>query len=269
MTAPGAGCYAFQTRQPELGELRTAFNRAGFGMLVTEPSLALPRLETQLDGNGNTVAAYVPPTLLKAIAWTESSWRHAAYEVQRGASGRTLSSSSCAYGIMQVLTDMQVTGQPTPRQEMIGGDFRSNIAAGARLLVEKWNLAPSPLPVVRARSPVVLEDWYYAVWAYHCYGERCGEVGLHDNPDDPALPWPRPAYNSPEQLSSGGRFSRADYPYQELVYGLIQYPPRADGTPIWQPLPVVLPPPGSVTHPSPHDFDRPRMTLDPTLSGDP
>lgn len=262
-------CYAFQTRQPDLAELRVAFNRAGFGRLIPDASFAMPALETQADGDGAPTAAYVPPTLLKAIAWTESSWRHAAYEVQRGATGRTLSSTSCAFGIMQILTDMQITERPTARQELIGNDYRYNIAAGTRILADKWNLAPSLLPVVRPRDPKALENWYYALWAYHCYGERCTELGLHDNPDDPALTWPRPVFNSQEQLSSRGRFTRADYPYQELVYGVILNPPRADGTPIWLPLPVTLPPPGSVSHPTPKAFEQMGQTLDPTRAEDP
>lgn len=263
------GCYSFQTRQPELAELRTAFNRAGFGQLVMDPTFALPQLETQPDGDGGLVPGYVPPTLLKAIGWAETSWRHAGYEVQRGATGRTITSSSCAFGVMQILTEMQIRNQPTARQTAIGTDYRFNIAAGARVLAEKWNLAPSVTPVVRSRFPQALEDWYYAVWAYHCYGERCGQLGLHDNPDDPALTWPRPIYNSPEQLASGTRFTRADYPYQELVFGLIQHPPRADGQPIWQPLPVRLPAPGAVSYPSPKPIERPGMTLDPTRPDDP
>jgi hypothetical protein len=263
-------CHSFQTRQPEVAELRAAFNRAGHGQTPSgDPSFALPALETAPDGDGNPTPGYIPPTLLKAIAWAETTWRHAGYEVPRGQTGRTVTSSSCAFGLMQVLTDMQIRDQPTARQTLIGTDYRHNLAAGARILAEKWNLAPAVTPVVRPRQPSALEDWYYAVWAYHCYGERCTQLGLHDNPDDPVHTWPRPAYNSPEQLASGGRFTRADYPYQELVYGLIQHPPRIDGQPVWRALPVKLPPQGTVSFPSPRPFDRPGMTLDPTLPGDP
>lgn len=269
MAVPRRTCHGFQARQPELAELRSAFNRAGFGTLVTDPSFALPKLETQSEGDGGGVSGYIPPTLLKAIGWAETSWRHAGYEVQRGMTGRTLTSTSCAFGVMQVLTDMNIVERPTPRQELIGMDFRHNIAAGARILGEKWNLAPAVIPVVKPRNPSTLEDWYYAVWAYHCFGERCTELGLHDNPDDPALPWPRPMYNSSEQLSSGGRYTRADYPYQELVYGLIQHPPKADGVPIWRALPVTLPAPGSVSHPEAKGFERSGTTLDPTRAEDP
>ena len=272
MAMPSAtprACYSFQTRQPDLVELRQAFNRAGHGRLVAEEGFALPQLETQPDGDGNPVPGYIPPTLLKAIAWTESSWRHAAYEVPRGMTGRTLTSSSCAFGVMQILTDMDIRGEPTARQALVGREYRYNVAAGARILAEKWNLGPSALPVVRPRQPQILEDWYFAVWAYHCYGARCTQLGLHDNPDDPALTWPRPIYNSPEQLSSRGRFTRSDYPYQELVFGLIQHPPRADGVPVWRALPVQLPPQGAVSHPDPKSFERPGRTLDPTQPEDP
>jgi hypothetical protein len=262
-------CFTFQSRQPDLAELHAAFNRAGHGRLFTDEAFALPRMETQPDGDGNLVPGHVPPTLLKAIAWTESSWRHAAYEVPRGMTGRTLASSSCAFGVMQILTDMDIRGQPTPRQNLIGTDYRYNIATGARILIDKWNAAPSVLPVVKERQPHVLEDWYFAVWAYHCYGERCTQLGLHDNPDDPALSWPRPMFNSPEQLNSRGRFTRADYPYQELVFGVIQHPPLSEGTPVWRPLSVKLPPPGTVSHPMPASFERPGMTLDPTQPEDP
>jgi len=268
-TAARRTCYSFETRQPELADLRAAFNRAGHGVLVADSSFALPQLETQPEGDGRPALGYVPPTLLKAIGWTETSWRQAAYEVQRGQSGRTVTSTSCAFGLMQILTDMTIEERPTSRQELVGTDYRYNIAAGARILAEKWNLAPAHLPLVNERDPRVLEDWYFAIWAYHCYGDRCTELGLHDNPDDPALTWPRPMFNSPEQLSSGGRFTRSDYPYQELVYGLIQHPPRVDGTPIWAPLAVTLPDPGTVTHPEPKSYDRPGMTLDGTRPDDP
>ena len=206
-------CHPFQSRQPDLAELRAAFNRAGFGLLVPDPTFALPPLESDPAGDGDPVPAYIPPTLLKAIAWTESSWRQAAYDVPRGAHGRVITSTSCAYGVMQVLSGMEIGATPTLRQERIGGDHQHNIAAGALILADKWNSDPAVLPVVRPRLPGIVEDWYYAVWAYHCFGERCTrEFGLHDNPDDPLLTWPRPDYNSPEQLASRGRFTRADYP---------------------------------------------------------
>jgi hypothetical protein len=165
---------------------------------------------------------------------------------------------------MQILSGMQIEGTPTAKQLKIGTDYLANIAAAVQLLAIKWNLAPESIPVVLPRNPRVLEDWYYAVWAYHCYGDVCDGLGIRNNPDDPALKWPRPMYNSPEQLASDGQFSFTDYPYQELVYGVIAYPPKVNGTPLWTALPVALPPRGAVGYPEPRPFLHPGSTLDPT-----
>jgi hypothetical protein len=133
----------------------------------------------------------------------------------------------------------------------------------------KWNLAPEHLPIVQPRNPRNLEDWYYAVWAYHCYGEVCDSLGIHNNPDDPALKWPRPMYNSPEQLGSAGQYTFGDYPYQELVYGIIAHPPRVNNTQLWPPLPVKLPARGTVGFPEARPFLAPAATTDPTVADAP
>lgn len=262
-------CFAFQAQQPSLAELNSVFNRAAFGLLTTDPGFTLPLLETDARGSGGLTAPAIPPTLLKAIAWTESSWRQAGYDVARGSRGRALTSSACAFGVMQVLSGMAIAESPTERQRRIGEDYLANIAAGTALLAEKWNLAPEQLPVVGDRAPRVLESWYYAVWAYHCFGARCVDFDLHDNPDDPSLTWPRPGYNSPEQQAGGSRYTRADYPYQEIVYGFIQNPPRTETGPLWPPLPVQLPPHGTVGFPTPTTITTTGATTDPTRPTDP
>lgn len=260
-------CYSFQSYQPQLAEVGRAQSRAGFGRLTADPDFRIRDLETQPDGNGSPVLPYIPPTLLKAIGWIESGWRQASMAIARGATGPTITSSSCAYGLMQVLSGMDISGTPTPKQQKVGTDYLSNIAAGAQMLGAKWNLAPEHLPVVLPRNPQALESWYYAVWAYHCFGAVCQALGIHNHPEDPALKWPRPAYNSPDQLASGGHFTFGDYPYQELVYGVVAYPPSVDNGPLWPPLPVVLPPRGAVGFPDPRPFPAPAATFDPTVDG--
>ena len=48
---------------------------------------------------------------------------------------------------MQVTSGMQnLTGIPNLDQAMIGGHYAFNIARGARILAEKWNLAPEFRP---------------------------------------------------------------------------------------------------------------------------
>lgn len=262
-------CYTFQTYQPQMAEVSRAQTRAAFGVLTADPDFKLKELATQTDGKGLPVTPYVPPTLLKAIGWVESGWRQASFTTPRGSTGPTVTSSSCAYGLMQVLTGMNIDAAPNARQMKIGTEFLSNIAAGAQILGAKWNLAPDHIPVVLPRNPRSLEDWYYAVWAYHCYGEVCQALGIHNNPEDPALKWPRPAYNSPDQLASAGQFSFSDYPYQELVYGVVANPPKVNNTPVWQPLPVTLPPRGAVGYPDAKAYLAPSVTLDPTTADAP
>ena len=261
------GCYPFQSYQPQFPEVATALTRAGFAKLSNDQDFRIKEIETSTDGSGGAVPPYIPPTLLKAIGWIESTWRQATYQTPRGATGPTITSTSCAYGLMQLLSEMTIDGTPTARQQKIGTDYVSNIAAGAQMLAGKWNLAPEYLPVVLPRNPRALEDWYYAVWAYHCYGTLCDAYNVHNNPEDPALKWPRPVYNSPEQLTSGGQFSFTDYPYQELVYGVIIHPPTVDGRPARTAQPVKLPPRGAVGFPDAKPFSAPGATFDPTPDG--
>jgi hypothetical protein len=265
---PG-GCYAFQSYQPQTAEVARAQNRAGHGALTTDPDFKLAPLETRTDGSGLPTSAYVPPTLLKAIGWVESGWRQASFNTSRGASGQTIVSTSCAYGLMQILTDMDIENAPNPKQRKVGSDYLSNIAAAAQLLIVKWNFAPEYIPIVQPRNPRSIENWYYAVWAYHCFGEVCDALGIHNNPDDPALKWPRPAYNSPDQLASDGQFTATEYPYQELVYGVIANPPSVNGQRLWQPLPVKLPARGAIGFPEARTYLAPTSTLDPTLPDSP
>ncbi|NIN67101.1 MAG: hypothetical protein GTO63_20880, partial [Anaerolineae bacterium] len=125
--------------------------------------------------------------LLKAIAWIESSWAQADWSVPYGGIGPVLISSSCAYGIMQVLSGMEnTTGVPNLDQAMIGGHYAFNIARGARILAQKWNYAPSHRPIVGNRNPEIVEDWYYAVWSYHGFTFRNHPLNPDYSPSRPA-----------------------------------------------------------------------------------
>ena len=237
----GPSCYDFQSYQPQTVEVADALNRAGVNALINDPSFQLAAAHYGTGDPALTMPGYIPPTLLKAIAWVESNWSQAGRAVSRGSQGRTITSSACAYGLIQVYTGMENITAPTARQNLIGTDYRYNAAAGAQILLAKWNLAPDHLPVYGRRDPRIIEDWYFAVWAY--YG-----ITTHGNPDDPSLKWPRPVYGSNEYKS--GPFTVADYPYQELVFGLISNPPTVNGVPLWQSIPVSLPAHGAVGFPT-------------------
>ncbi len=172
-------------------------------------------------------APYIPPSLLKAIGWIESSWAQAAYNVPYGSVGPALISHDCGYGIMQVTSGMEnTTGAPTREQLMVASHYAYNIARGARTLADKWNLSPEYRPLVGDRNPQAIEDWYYAVWSYNGFA-------FQNHPLNPNLPaWPRTSYSCGPS-DDGFSHDRSQYPYQELVYGCMAHPPQPDGAPLW------------------------------------
>ena len=261
-SARSTSCFPFTSVQPAMGDIEDALNRAGSASLHVDPALELPSEHTGSDGSGTQQPPYVPPTILRSIGWIETSWHQSTWETQRGQSGPTLISSGCAYGLMQIATGMSISSTPTATQQLIGSDYHANIAAGAQLLAKNWNRDSSVIPIYGRHDPHVVEDWYFSIWAYHCFGDTCASYGAHDDPDDPSLPWPRPMYNSQQQLTNSTSLTYADYPYEELVFGLISNPPPVDGRPAWQPIALQLPPHGSIGFPQPHAVGEASAHLD-------
>lgn len=101
------------------------------------------------------VARAIPPKILYAIAFQESSWR------QYDAKGQPLVSADGGIGIMQV------TSYGPYDVARLKTDIDYNIAAGADILLEKRGYAPSVIPVIGDGSPACYENWFYAVWAYN------------------------------------------------------------------------------------------------------
>jgi hypothetical protein len=181
------------------------------------------------------IEPYIPPTILKAIGWIESSWAQAAYSVPYGGIGPALISRDCGYGIMQVTSGMEnTTGQPTQEQLMAAAHFAYNIARGTRTLADKWNLATEFRPIVADRNPQVIEDWYYAIWSYNGFA-------FVNHPLNPRFSaWPRTPYSC-GPIDDGFSHDRSQYPYQELVLGCMAHPPQREGVALWQAQEVTLP----------------------------
>ena len=235
-TGSPAGPFNLQTYE-ELDWKKTygrTMELAGLNKLIREASgFKLQKLESgpRSSGSGALVDPYIPPTILKAIAWIESSWIQADYSVPYGDVGPALVSHDCGYGLMQVTTGMQnISGVPNMDQASIGGHYAFNIARGARILASKWNAAPSFRPIVGNRDPRIVEDWYYAVWSYNGFTFKNHPLNYSSS---------RPAY-----LCNGTQ-PRSNYPYQELVFGCVANPPIRDGVRLWASLPVTLPSPSS------------------------
>jgi hypothetical protein len=211
-----------------------------------DPYFGLPDLEFGPRANRQKAAAKIPPTLLKSISWIESSITQAAVEVPFGSIGPALVSFDCGHGITQVTTGMTVpqgeSGRASPEQALTATHFAYNIARGAVILANKWNDAPELRPITGTDTnglPNLLENWYFAIWSYNGFTGPGADRSNH--PMDPIYgSWPRPAYSC-AGTGDGKGHNRANYPYQELVYGCAVNPPVVDGKPLWASQAVSMP----------------------------
>ena len=172
-------------------------------------------------------SAAIPAVLLYAIAWIESTLTQADAAVAYDSQGPTLISFDCGYGVMQVTsTIVNDGGLPSRYEALVASHFAYNIAAGARILAEKWN--NELFPSVGERDPAQIESWYYALWAYNGWAAVNHPQDLSNDP-----------YRQPYRC--GDDEPRGGYPYQELVLGCVVNPPSRGGQRLWEPVAVALP----------------------------
>ena len=113
-------------------------------------------------------------------------------------------------GIMQINTSVRTD------IDRLMTDIDYNIEIGAKILDGKWKLAPG----IGDRDRNVLENWYYAIWAYN-------GLSSTNNPNTP-----------------GGRH------YQDRVLALMaRQVLGSDGQPLWPPVVVTLPNPSIIADP--------------------
>ncbi|HEV2891172.1 MAG TPA: transglycosylase SLT domain-containing protein [Frankiaceae bacterium] len=121
----------------------------------TQPTLA------QVDGWLAAAATEhgVPVSILRVIAYKESTWR------QFAADGSPLISSDgvCGVGIMQVTADGRADAV------LLASDGEYNVRAGAAILKQKWAVSQETAPPngYAADDPDVVENWYYAICLYN------------------------------------------------------------------------------------------------------
>jgi hypothetical protein len=150
-------------------------------------------------------AVTFPCLLLKSIYYTESGWR------QFCSTGRTVISFDCGYGIAQVTSGMRRGETSAYDANRVASEAAYNVSVGAAILAGKWRAAAC----VGANDPNIVEHWYFAVWGYNGFAFK-------NNPNNPAYRADRPEFNS-----SAAARTRANYPYQELVWGFAHFPPSA------------------------------------------
>ncbi|MDL4838891.1 S-layer homology domain-containing protein [Aquibacillus rhizosphaerae] len=110
----------------------------------------------------------IPPEILKAIAWQESTWR----QFDTNGSPITNLEGDGGFGIMQITLPKSYLSDHPEVEHQLKYDIKYNIQKGAEILLEKWNLAANPLaetalPIINNGSKDKLENWYFAIMAYN------------------------------------------------------------------------------------------------------
>lgn len=109
----------------------------------------------------------IPPVLLKSIAWMESGWK----QYQLDASGQPMldhpliGKDGIGIGIMQISS---YNSADTATVDKLKNDIDFNIETSCQMLNQKWRATPK----IGNGDRNVLENWYFAVWAYNNWGSR-------------------------------------------------------------------------------------------------
>lgn len=235
-------------RQPQPTEMLSSFIAAGLNRLGNNGPI-LPQIWRGDGAQAQQVSPYAPCILLEAIAYTESiGWKQ--FNAPHGECGFTLvgvdptpippptptppNPGTCGYGVMQITSGMSGGGGFEPSR--VVAEYPYGIGTGAKVLLDKWNALrlgggagfPGGPYIVGGRSPEVVEDWYYAVWAYNGFA-------WSNNPNHPNFAQHR---GETWQCGADPTQSRANFPYQELIWGCATNPPGND---YWQSIQLSLP----------------------------
>lgn len=219
---------------------------AGYNMIAPgNVFFGIPNVETGTrEDRVNDEHPYVPPTLLKAIGWIESSIAQSDWNTPFGGIGPVLQSFDCGYGIMQITSGMTAPlddGWPSIQQALVGTHYLYDIGRGSAILVDKWNGAPETRPIAGIDSggtSRIVENWYFATWSYN--GFTGPGANRSNHPSTPSYAWPRSGFSC-GAFDDGYGHSYGDYPYQELVFGCAARPPVVVEHQLWDSLDLSLP----------------------------
>lgn len=207
------------------------------GLGAYTPQGLFPKPE--LTGGGE-----IPAQVMLGILAQESNFKQASWHSMNGDSGNVTRSdwlgngngihgypdaslADCGYGIAQVTTGMDAA-YPDQLDTLHAGavttDYAANIAAGLRILGEKWNQLKELGMNANSGSPAYIENWYMALWGYnsgvYTIGSNAG-LGFFNNPINPSYPADRKAFlrYSYEDASRPGEWN-----YSEKILGWAEVP---------------------------------------------
>jgi hypothetical protein len=184
-------------------------NWSNNGMPAYSPQGMFPSMA--LSGGG-----YVPAQIFLGILAQESNLWQASYHAVDASVGNPLTSlgyygldladpdfddinfdvteqphPDCGYGAGQVTSGMRAADTGTMlagvvwdynKQKTVATDYATNVAAGLRILQDKWNQTRDAGLIANNGDPQYLENWWFAVWAYN--------TGFYSqSPQNPSGPW--------------------------------------------------------------------------------
>ena len=220
-SCPGENPAPVLGRQPHPTAMRSAFIDAGLNRLGSN-SPTLPLIWRGYGTQARQVAPYAPCILLEAMAYTESTgWKQ--FNAAHGECGFTKigvdpTPGTCGYGAMQITSGMGGGAGFDPN--LVVADYRYGIGTGAKILIDKWNSRYSQGYRVGENDPGIVEDWYYAVWAYNGFS-------WINNPNNENRYPPQDIRGTWLCGADPGQ-DRNKFPYQELVWGCAANPPNND-----------------------------------------
>jgi hypothetical protein len=214
-----------------------------------------------LNGGGR-----VPAQILLGVLAQESNLWQASFHVAEGVTGNPLvgnfygiedgwgiswTNADCGYGVAQVTDGMRLAGRTKPgetalppeQQRAVAVDYATNIAAGLRILQDKWNQVRTLGVTVNNGDPLKIENWFAALWAYNsginpqastgnttgCTpGPNCTDangyygLGWSNNPARPDYPFNRDPFLDGDNYDDARHPQH--WPYPEKVIGWAAYP---------------------------------------------
>ncbi|RBP91542.1 transglycosylase-like protein with SLT domain [Cytobacillus firmus] len=167
----------------------------------------------------------IPPEILKAIAWQESTWR------QFYSDGTpVIGFDGLGIGLMQI-TDTTLSDEEIKR---LMTDIDYNLQKGINILLEKWNYGNKRIPTINNNDQELIENWYFAIMAYN-------GISMKNDPLQSSTTYQDKIYN---HIKNYGLLETTPFP-KEVLDGNIYY--NEAGSLYFKELSIKIPGPFTTT----------------------
>ncbi len=145
------------------GEAVVTENQRNLGVGAVDTSVQTAIVGKKIEDMANRYD--IPPALLKAIAWMESGWKQYKVDPTTGLplTDQPFIANDGGIGIMQI----SKANYPEYDVDKLKSDLDYNLEVGCQILNNKWRAYPK----IGDGNRNILENWYFAVWAYNAWTE--------------------------------------------------------------------------------------------------